>query len=158
MFVYSSIWLIISIKMYIILNNEPVYCFISLADLHMFVRLNFSTPFSTNATAICQHIGLDFVTRIEHSVRYRLQFEAHGVALSETAAPQIIPSHLHSRVAAVLHDKMTQCCYDSPIESFELDICPEEVYEVNVLGEGRKALTQANTDLGWNFVILSNIM
>lgn len=38
-------------------------------------RLNFSTPWSTNAVSICRSCGLNAINRIEKSIRYRLQME-----------------------------------------------------------------------------------
>ena len=47
-----------------------------------------------------------------------------------------------------LHDKMTHCRYTEPIKSFNLDVIPDDVYEVDVLGGGQKSLEKANVDLG----------
>jgi hypothetical protein len=43
---------------------------------------------------------------------------------------------------------MTHCQYDKPLETFDLDITPESVYEVNIMEEGRAALEQVNRELG----------
>ena len=47
--------------------------------------------------------------------------------------------------------RMTEVVYDKPIESFTLDIQPSEVYEVEILTDGRKALEKVNVDMG-NYV------
>ena len=49
---------------------------------------------------------------------------------------------------ASLHDCMTQCRYLTSIESFDLDVRPEEVFDVDVTGEGRKALERTNKEMG----------
>lgn len=48
----------------------------------------------------------------------------------------------------LLYDSMTECVYTKPITSFSVDVRPQEVFEVDVLGEGRAALERANDDLG----------
>ena len=43
---------------------------------------------------------------------------------------------------------MTECRYLKPLESFEIKVKPESVYDVDVIGQGRAALEKANKDLG----------
>lgn len=43
---------------------------------------------------------------------------------------------------------MTECVYSRPITSFAVDIQPQEVFEVDILGKGRAALEKANDELG----------
>jgi len=38
--------------------------------------------------------------------------------------------------------------YSQPIDSFEEKIIPSEVYQVNIMEGGRKALAKINTELG----------
>lgn len=123
------------------LNTSPQCCVMLDSWMCLLLhRLNFSTAFSTNAVSICHSIGLTQVSRVECSVRYLLDFSPEGrLQLSEAAEAEIV--HL-------LHDKMTQCRYLEPITSFQLDVHPEEVYEVDVIGQGRAALEEANTHLG----------
>ena len=105
-------------------------------------RLNFSTPFSTNAVAICKSIGLEKITRIEVSTRYFIQTHKK---LSDADVEQM---------SAVLHDRMTQCRYKESIKSFALSIKPEPVYTVNVIEDGRTALEKTNQHLG-KYTIIS---
>jgi len=88
-------------------------------------RMNFATAYSTNIVAICQTCGLDKVTRIERSRRYRL---APGVDLS-----RFIREH---------HDRMTECLYDQPLQTFETGILPEPVFEIPMLEKGPNALME----------------
>ncbi|XP_053398667.1 phosphoribosylformylglycinamidine synthase-like isoform X2 [Mercenaria mercenaria] len=103
-------------------------------------RLNFSTPMSTNAVSICKSVGLSKVTRIEASVRYLISL--HGNRPSDD---------MEDRLVQCLHDRMTQCRYLKPVETFELDVQSEPVYDVDVIGSGRSALEKANKDLGLAF-------
>lgn len=47
-----------------------------------------------------------------------------------------------------LYDSMTECIYQHPITSFSVEIKPQPVFEVDILGKGRAALEKANDDLG----------
>ncbi len=94
-------------------------------------RLNFETAFSTNAVAICRSCGLHSVTRIEKSKRWLLP--------GGTDMRQYIASH---------HDRMTECPYPSPLESFETGIVPEPVQTVPLLENGVDALRVVNRELG----------
>lgn len=105
-------------------------------------RLNFSTAFSSNAVSICQKVGLTNVSRVEVSVRYLVEWEQNGLNIGKD---------LQNQLAAVLHDKMTQCRYDKPLESFDLGVAPAPWFEVDVMKKGRPALEEVNTKLGLAF-------
>ena len=62
--------------------------------------------------------------------------------------PVVISQSVEDCLVGALHDQMTQCRYLCPIDSFELSIKPEAVYDVDVIGGGRAALQKANADLG----------
>ena len=78
------------------------------------------------------------VTRVEYSTRYLLKFDV-TFDLTPDVETQIISS---------MHDKMTQCRYSKPVESFSLETKVEEIYEVDVMKEGREALERANAEMG----------
>jgi phosphoribosylformylglycinamidine synthase len=88
-------------------------------------RMNFATAYSTNIVAICQTCGLEKVTRIERSRRYRLS--------SEGDISRFIREH---------HDRMTECLYDQPLQTFETGILPEPVFEIPLLEKGPNALLE----------------
>jgi len=88
-------------------------------------RMNFATAYSTNIVAICQTCGLEKVTRIERSRRYRLS--------SEVDIGRFIREH---------HDRMTECLYDQPLQTFETGILPEPVFKIPLLEKGPDALLQ----------------
>jgi phosphoribosylformylglycinamidine synthase len=88
-------------------------------------RMNFATAYSTNIAAICHTCGLEKVTRIERSRRYRL---SPGVDKG-----RFIQEH---------HDRMTECLYDQPLQTFETGIMPEPVFEIPLLENGPDALLE----------------
>jgi phosphoribosylformylglycinamidine synthase len=88
-------------------------------------RMNFATAYSTNIVAICQTCGLEKVTRIERSRRYRLS--------SEVDIGRFIREH---------HDRMTECLYDQPLQTFETGILPEPVFKIPLLEKGPDALLE----------------
>lgn len=94
-------------------------------------RMNFETAWSTNAVAICHKCGLTNVTRIERSRRY---------ALTEGAnQSQFIAGH---------HDRMTECYYPEPLQTFETGIVPAPVRIIPLIEEGKSALARINRELG----------
>jgi phosphoribosylformylglycinamidine synthase len=108
--------------------------------------LNFSTPFSTNAVSICHSFGLKQVARIEYSTRYFITCnDSQTKGGGDAPAPL---ANLRNDIVASLHDKMTQCCYEEPIKSFDLEVKSDRVYEIDILGRGRAALEEANVEMG----------
>jgi phosphoribosylformylglycinamidine synthase len=51
----------------------------------------------------------------------------------------------------MVHDRMTECRYDHPLDNFETGLIPEKPFEVPVLEKGRKALEDINQDMGLAF-------
>ncbi|MDD5552086.1 MAG: AIR synthase-related protein, partial [Candidatus Pacebacteria bacterium] len=88
-------------------------------------RLNFETAYSTNATAICHVCGLIKVRRLERSRRY--------VHSGEMDRSSFIVNN---------HDRMIECLYDRPLESFETGIVPELVYHIPMIEKGPDALLE----------------
>jgi phosphoribosylformylglycinamidine synthase len=88
-------------------------------------RMNFATAYSTNIVAICQTCGLKKVTRIERSRRY------HPSA--EVERDRFIREH---------HDRMTECLYDHPLQTFEMGMLPEPVFEIPMQEKGPNALLE----------------
>ena len=86
-------------------------------------RMNFATAYSTNIVAICQTCGLEKVTRIERSRRH------------------LLPAGVNrERFVRDHHDRMTECLYDQPLETFETGMVPEPVFEILLLEKGPNAL------------------
>lgn len=86
-------------------------------------RLNFATAWSANMLAICRAVGLEAITRVERSRRYLVP-EGEDLAA----------------FAAAHHDRMTECVYSAPLTTFDSGIVPEEVYEVDLIGQGPDVL------------------
>jgi phosphoribosylformylglycinamidine synthase len=94
-------------------------------------RLNFATPYSTNAVAICRSAGLNAVTRIEHSRRLVLP--------AGQTADAFFAEHA---------DRMTEMIYENPIASFEVSTEPVRTYELPIIENGARALEEVNAELG----------
>ena len=94
-------------------------------------RLNFETALSTNAVSICRSCGLDKVMRIEKSRRWLLPRGAD-----------------RNRFLAAHRDRMTECLYPDPLQSFETGITPDPVVLVPILEQGIEALRHINRELG----------
>lgn len=104
-------------------------------------RLNFSTAWSTNAVSICHSIGLTEVDRVECSRRYLLKIH-NSERLAAAASGELV---------AAFYDRMTECVYQRPIETFQVLTSPSQVYEVDVVNRGKDALEKANSELGLAF-------
>lgn len=88
-------------------------------------RLNFATAWSSNMVSICHATGLLSITRVERSRRYLVE---EGLDLD-----QFIEAN---------HDRMTECRYPAPLDSFATGLTPEPVYEVDLKGKGVEGLTE----------------
>jgi phosphoribosylformylglycinamidine synthase len=98
-------------------------------------RLGTQSPWSTKATDIALHCGLDQVARIERGVAYRI------AGLRQA---------LRGAVSTVLHDRMTQSVLGSIEESHSLfqHNPPRPLAYVPATAEGAQALRRADRDLG----------
>jgi phosphoribosylformylglycinamidine synthase len=119
-------------------------------------RMNFTTAWSTNAVAICRACGLDGITRIERSRRYKL---IRDQVKEESQLPEPLDPRISKRVYAksrselesflpLIHDRMTECVYPEPLKTFETGIRPEGVREIPIREEGKDALKRANSEMG----------
>jgi len=98
------------------------------------------SPWSSKATDIAQHCGLDAVRRLERGTTYRLQpMSAEGLDATALAT-----------AAALLHDRMTEVVLRDPAEAERLFMQaePRALTRVALLADGRAALEQANIELG----------
>lgn len=117
----------------------------SVISIEIGPRLNFSTAFSTNAVSICKAVGLNKVDRIEQSRRYFIEIQP------KDDNSNLFGKDEEQKLVDELHDRMTECRYMNPIESFSIDIKPDECYDVDILNQGRAALEKVNNDLGLAF-------
>jgi len=115
-------------------------------------RMSFTTAWSTNAVSVCHACGLKKITRIERSRRYRLDFDK---ASSLTKDQQGV-------FLALVHDRMTECSYRSPLTTFETGVKPEPVRVIPLMKEGRAALEKINRAMGlglddWDLDFYTNL-
>ena len=112
--------------------------------LRVFPRLGTVSPWASKATDIAHNCGLATVRRIERGIRYTLT-PTRGLlgskSLDETQLQQI---------ADILHDRMTETVVDSTFDGQGLfaSLPGKPTTTVDVLGEGRQALMDANVALG----------
>ncbi|UXI16038.1 proline-rich protein 5-like [Sarcoptes scabiei] len=105
-------------------------------------RLNFSTALSTNAVSICSNIDLrGKISRIEKSTIYLFEFETKNRLTLEK----------ENILVDSMHDKMTEQRYLKPIETFRLPPRKEDWFEIDVLGQGERALKEVSEKLGLAF-------
>jgi len=94
-------------------------------------RMNFESAFSTNAVSICRSCGIEKITRIEKSRRCVLP--------KDSGKEEFIRAS---------HDRMTECVYEKPLETFETGIKPKEVYAVRMIEKGIEELRKINKEIG----------
>ena len=104
-------------------------------------RMTFTSAFSSNAVSICAACGLPQVSRLERSLRY--QFTTSGTSPLSPEAIKVIKS--------LLHDRMTEEEYATPITTFESGAVTREVVTVPIMAEGRAALERINDSMGLGF-------
>ena len=102
-------------------------------------RMTFTTAWSTNAVSICHACGLGDARRIERSRRYLLRTHEPIAEESVTA------------LLASMHDRMTECCYPTPLTDFASGATPAPVGSIPVMAEGRPALERIKNELGLAF-------
>jgi len=102
-------------------------------------RMTFTSAFSSNAVSICHACSLTSITRLEKSRRYHLKLTS---PLSEEATTVI---------KSVLHDRMTEQSYPSPISTFKSDVLTQQVTTIPIMKDGRKALEKVNAKMGLGF-------
>ena len=107
-------------------------------------RLGTISPWASKATDIARNCGL-VVHRIERVTEYALRLKK---PLLGRAAP--LADADRAAIAAVLHDRMTECVFFDPADAKHLfDEQPAKPsVAVDVLGGGRAALAAANVEFG----------
>ncbi|MGZ5125158.1 MAG: phosphoribosylformylglycinamidine synthase [Burkholderiales bacterium] len=103
-------------------------------------RLGTISPWSSKATDIARHCGLDAIERIERGVAFWAQHRS-GAALSDGERRALL-SHIH--------DRMTETVLTSFEEAERLfrHFDPQPLRTVDVLGGGPAALARANREMG----------
>jgi phosphoribosylformylglycinamidine synthase len=106
-------------------------------------RFGTVSPWASKATDIAHNCGLA-VKRIERLVEYRLTLKNGLLSKAALSAEQL------QAVAALLHDRMTESAMLDRSQAKELfhALQPAPMDHVDVLGGGKDALVQANTQFG----------
>src|SRR5215813_10870318 len=101
-------------------------------------RLGTISPWSSKATDIAHHCGLEAVERIERGTAYRI----------EGVSPEAVRAH--PQVRALLHDRMTETVLDSlaGAEALFHEARPAPLETIPLLSRGRDALVDADRRLG----------
>lgn len=112
----------------------------SMPSLVVSPRSGTISPWSSKATDIAHNCKLDEVLRIERAVEYRFVVQPNA---------QMSPKFTQQLGAAV-HDRMVEQVFldRAGLEQLFTQQSPAPMQSVDILGEGRAALTQANSDLG----------
>ncbi|WP_419963785.1 phosphoribosylformylglycinamidine synthase [Pantoea vagans] len=95
------------------------------------------SPWSSKATDIAHNCGLPQVRRLERGLAFYVQ------------APQLTEAQWQT-LGTLLHDRMMETVYSDLAQAEQLFAhhTPQPVKSVDLLGEGRQALVQANISLG----------
>jgi len=98
------------------------------------------SPWSSKATDIIRHCGLEKISRIERGTAYHFS-RRNGAALTAEDQAQIAPH---------IHDRMTEAVFGSLDDAHVLfrHLPPKPLTTVDILGAGRAALVRANSEMG----------
>lgn len=107
-----------------------------LSTLIVAPRLGTISPWASKATDIAHNCGVEI-----HRVERLTQYSFSGPSLTEAERQQ---------VADLLHDRMIEVCLPDLASAGALfaELHPESLAQADVLGEGRQALVDANTEFG----------
>ncbi|WP_455221419.1 phosphoribosylformylglycinamidine synthase [Kaarinaea lacus] len=125
-----------------VLHYGPSYQDEALQGLsfYVFPRPGTISPWSSKATDIAHHCGLDNIQRIERGIHFIFQF---------TGGMQPDPQQL-ATLSALIHDRMTEVVWSDldSVEQLFAQADPAPLNSVDILQKGRDALVEANTAMG----------
>jgi phosphoribosylformylglycinamidine synthase len=106
-------------------------------------RLGTVSPWASKATDIARNCGLQ-IRRVERVMHLRLALEKSFLKPSKLSTEQL------QAVAVLVHDRMTESVAYEPQAAEKLfsDVASKPMETVDLLGRGRAALEQANTQFG----------
>ena len=106
--------------------------------LYVLPRFGTISPWSTKASDIVAHCGLDKVSRVERGIAFYI------------SAKEDLTSDELTQLASLLHDPMTESVVTDLDEAAGLfrEELPKPLFEVPLLTEGKSALEFANKELG----------
>ena len=111
-------------------------------------RLGTVSPWASKATDLAHNCGLD-IHRVERVTEYRLALKS-GLIAGLTGAAKALSTDELQACARLLHDRMTESvAFEREAARHLFDEQPAEpLAHVDVLGQGRTALVQANGEFG----------
>ncbi len=106
-------------------------------------RLGTVSPWASKATDIARNCGLQ-IRRVERVLHLRLNLEKSFLKKSALSADQL------QAIAALVHDRMTESIAYEPQAAEQLfkDVASKPMETVDVIAQGRTALSQANKQFG----------
>jgi phosphoribosylformylglycinamidine synthase len=98
------------------------------------------SPWSSKATDIARHCGLEMINRIERGIAFYIKTQ-DGQALTVEDRAALLP---------LIHDRMTEAVLDSLEAAAQLfaHFPPAPLNYIDILGGGRQALIDANRSMG----------
>ena len=122
----------------VILDYGPTRHEMDVSGQHFLVipRPGTISPWSTKATDIARHCGLEKVQRIERGVVWHVSTTEH----------RLLEAHEKESVDELIHDRMVESVFDS-LDKAELlfeQHSPVRMRCVDILGDGKSALLEAN--------------
>jgi phosphoribosylformylglycinamidine synthase len=112
-------------------------------------RFGTISPWASKATDIAHNCGMAHIHRIERGIAYSVQLKSGILGSSIGAAKKLSEAEVEA-VAGLLHDRMTESVLRNADQAQNLfrELEAKPLESVDVIGAGKAALEQANTDLG----------
>jgi phosphoribosylformylglycinamidine synthase len=112
-------------------------------------RFGTISPWASKATDIAHNCGMAHIHRIERGIAYSVQLKSGILGSSIGAAKKLSEAEVEA-VAGLLHDRMTESVLRNADQAQHLfrELEAKPLESVDVIGAGKAALEQANTDLG----------
>lgn len=102
-------------------------------------RLAFSTAWSSNCVSMCEACDIKGVRRVERTRRFKV-FSARKMTSAESTL-----------FASMFYDRMTECVYEKPLETFVSNAQVKKHRVIQVLEKGPDALREINQEMGLGF-------
>ncbi|WP_075791197.1 phosphoribosylformylglycinamidine synthase [Massilia putida] len=112
-------------------------------------RLGTISPWASKATDIAHNCGMAHIHRVERGVAFKVVLKS-GILGTGFGAPKKLADNEVQAVAALLHDRMTETVLRSADQAQALftDLESRPLEQIDVLGQGRAALVDANANMG----------
>ncbi|NIA56109.1 phosphoribosylformylglycinamidine synthase [Massilia sp. TW-1] len=112
-------------------------------------RLGTISPWASKATDIAHNCGMAHIHRVERGVAFTVVLKS-GILGTGFGAPKKLAENEIQAIAALLHDRMTETVLRSADQAKALftDLESRPLEQIDVLGQGRAALVEANATMG----------